>query len=432
MTITVNGGNTTSYIKGWDIQNPYLYATPYTVQNGNTVITYINECTISVVTSSGATINNNIGSNQTILNYTNNTPAICDATTFPNVITLANGTGSITITTPNGQAIGSFTCSLGASYTSSYLSAYATGSMAKSMHDLVVNAVGSRTAPDPSFMNVYSSGYTINPNLYTKNIIDLTPYSENSPSGNGWPIVLISPRHVMYATHVYTALIGSTHTFTDKNGNQQTKTVTGSMEIGRDITISYFDSNVTGITPYSVLPDFEIAKTKIPIGTANNIPGDPYRPYGTLVTGIYGFYVKRRHPFGGGDYIRQMQLGGTSAITGAGNNTYFGDLAQAGSLNNIITDSRDIRYPYNQWATITDKDDSSSPAFLPTGLTTATGTPLTIYLGSTTLSINSVSRNISAINAAMNAIKAVGDTTTYALDQINVSQSAWWNSFNTY
>ena len=39
---------------------------------------------------------------------------------------------------------------------------------------------------------------------------------------------------------------------------------------------------------------------------------------------------------------------------------------------------------------------------------------------------------ITEINSGMNVLKSGGDTTVYALDQINISQSAWWNSFTSY
>jgi hypothetical protein len=78
--------------------------------------------------------------------------------------------------------------------------------------------------------------------------------------------------------------------------------------------------------------------------------------------------------------------------------------------------------------------DSGSPTFLPTGLTTATGTPLTLLLGvqSTVAVSAAISYYIPQINTAMNAIKDPGDTTTYALDVISTSQSSWWNGFTTY
>jgi hypothetical protein len=121
-----------------------------------------------------------------------------------------------------------------------------------------------------------------------------------------------------------------------------------------------------------------------------------------------------------------MQLGVVRNIAGEG---YY---VQNGT--SPITISNDIRYPYSSWISQIDDGDSGSPTFLPTGLTTATGTPLTILLGvqySITNS-SSLSSIISEINQAMNAMKDPSDTTTYALDVISTSQPAWWNSFTTY
>jgi hypothetical protein len=102
--------------------------------------------------------------------------------------------------------------------------------------------------------------------------------------------------------------------------------------------------------------------------------------------------------------------------------------------SNRITQTSDVRYPYTSWCSNIAGGDSGSPTFLPTGLTTATGTPLTLLLGvqSTPAVAASISYYIPQINTAMNAIKDAGDTTTYALDVISTSQSSWWNSFTTY
>ena len=434
-TYTINGGSTTKYIQGWNqYRNPYVYTTNYVAANGATVPHTLNEAIYNVILSgSNAILHTVIYCNQEIQGYTNNTPTICDTTNFPDISSIQNGIGSVTINTENGPINVPFVCSTSYGGGSGYLTAYASGSMAKALHDLVVGAVGSRTTPDPSFMNVNQpfNDFILNTNQYTKDIIDLTPMTVHVPgvypNNFGWPIMLISPRHVVSATHVYAAQPGSVHIFRDKNGNEQTVTVLSKTELYGDVTISYLDQVVTGITPYSILPNKATTRTKLPIASVvKNTPIAPLdNPYHPLRACIYGFYVKQRVPFGGGDWIRQVQLGVTNNIS-----PLLGEQVYSPQPYLTITNTNDIRYPYSGWNTQTLVGDSGSPMFLPTGLTTATGTPLTIYLGTEHPEICSLSFQINEVNTAMNTM--AGTSGVYALDEINVSQSAWWNSFNTY
>jgi hypothetical protein len=443
MTITINGGNTTNYWQGWDsFQNPVASATQYTTTTGGTTTTStIKDITKAETSTANAILNNTVTVNPPITGFTNLTPTICDTTGFPNVVSLQDGVGLVNLTTDNGNLQIALKCNTDVVlFQNAYLSAYTSGSLTKAINDLIVGAVNNRPTPLASFMNVYSSGYTLNTNLYTKNIIDLTPYSENSASSYGG-VTLVSPRHVITCAHAGACGVGQQYIFTDKNGNTQTKTIISAGGIGVDISIGYLDSAVTGITPCSVLPANSTTATKIPLASQDT------GSYGILPLGIYGFTVKRRYPFGGGDYIRQVQLGVILNISG-GNSTlgvgYYntvgngaGVFTQEGTFyysNPAVKNVNDLRYPYRQWFTAVTNGDSGSPTFLPTGLTTTTGTPLTLFLGnqSTAIAATAVSSYIPEINAGMNALKSGGDTTVYALDQINVSQSAWWNSFTTY
>jgi hypothetical protein len=332
--------------------------------------------------------------------------------------------------TANGELQIQLNCNVDTTVATAYLSAYTNGSLVKSINTLVLAAVGANTAPAASFMNLYSSGNTLNTNLYTKNILDLSPFAQLVGS-----VALVSPRHITSCLHSH-PVVGNQVTFRDKDGVAQTKTITAISNAGNttDIWIGYLDSAVTGITPYSVLPSNTTATTKIPLAAQNT---SAYTP---MPMGMYGFVAKQRNPFGGGDYIRQMQLGVIGNIAGSmdSNSCYAGAgvLTQQGTTYTYpqITNPSDLRYPYKNWFTFVIGGDSGSPIFLPTGLTTATGTPLTLLLGhqSTAGTSSALSYYITEINTAMNAMKAVGDTTVYALDQINVSQSAWWNSCPTY
>jgi hypothetical protein len=305
------------------------------------------------------------------------------------------------------------------------------------MNDLVVSAVGSYTAPNPSFMNLYSSGYTINSNLYTKNIIDTSPFTDNG-YGNG--AELISPRHILYPTHSSPS-VGQTITFTRADGTTTTKTITVVTRNlngfnNTDIGIGYLDSAVTGITPYSVLPPTATANIKLPFATTPLT-----QTYPPVAFGIFGFYLKCRHPFGyptTPDPTRQMQVCTGALIT----NPFY---MRGGTSNAAVYSNNDIRYAISTWGTtLKDDGDSGSPFLLPTGLTTATGTPLTILIGATYFGIEPVAPWGSQINTVMNAIKDAGDTTVYAIDDISTSTksitnngtattgAAWWNSLPSY
>ena len=432
MPITINGGSTTNYWQGWGtFQNPSAFATQYTsTSGGTTVVSTVKDVSKSEITTLNAAINNTVFSNYPILSFTNLSPTICDTSAFPNVVSLQTGVSKVNLLTGNGALQIQLNCNTNATDATAYLSNYTNGSLAKSINTLVLSAVGANTAPAASFMNLYLSGNTLNINLYTKNIIDLSPFAQLSGS-----VCLVSPRHITSCDHWHPS-VGNQVTFRDKDGVAQTKTITAISNAGNasDIWIGYLDSAVTGITPYSVLPPNATTTVKLPLASQNT---NAYTP---MPQGVYGFVAKQRNPFGGGDYIRQMQLGVIGNIAGSMNSiTCYngaGVLTQQGTKAAYpqITNTSDLRYPYKDWFTLVTGGDSGSPTFLPTGLTTATGTPLTILLGhqSTASTSSSLSYYATQINTAMNAMKAGGDTTVYALDVINVSQSAWWNTFTTY
>lgn len=434
MTITINGGSTTNYWQGWNsFQNPVATATQYTTTSGgNTVVSTIKDATKTEITTLNAILNNTVSCSQPITGFTNATPTICDTTGFPNVVSLQDGVGKVNLSTTNGDLQIALECDINTTVGTAYLSNYTNGSLTKAINTLVLSAVGANPSPSASFMNVYSSGDIKNPNQYTKNIIDLSPFVNVGSS-----VCLISPRHITTCDHSHLS-VGATVTFRDKDGTAQTKTVIAESGVygPSDIWVGYLDSAVTGITPYSVLPANVTTSTKIPLASQDT------GAYGLLPLGIYGFTAKQRNPFGGGDYIRQMQLGVIANISGSLDQNPFSTTAfggagvrtQQSNGNAAINNVNDLRYPYKNWFTFVTGGDSGSPTFLPTGLTTATGTSLTLLLGnqSTAGTASSLSYYIPEINTKMNQIKSGGDATVYALDQINVSQSAWWNSFTTY
>jgi hypothetical protein len=440
------GGDNAPYCQGYEpYQSPTATATSYVIKNGGIFENFvINECKVNGISGSYSVSYNDIYCSQPVVNLINLSPQICDITNYPNVVSIETGQAGLLITTAKDSLLLKIDCFVKTvPPVPNYVYEYEENSLAKVMSDLIINAVGNRTTPEPSFMNLYSSGSTPNQNLYTKNIIDISPFTDN---GYASGTCLISPRHILFATHT-APLVNSYITFTRADGTTTTKQIiyvgrdVGG--VGTDVGVGYLDSAVEGITPYSVLPQYDICKTKIPLGTN---PIEYNDIYGTLPIGIYGFYAKKRYPFGGGDNIRQMQLGNYSQIVGNPTSSPPRAAVITPPFNKgTITNINDIRYAYNLWSTTVAQGDSGAPGFLPTGLKTTTKTPLTILLGQTLLGVASISYCIPQVNAGMNAMKSPSDTTIYALDVANTSTklcytqdgfattlSTWWNSFNSY
>jgi hypothetical protein len=445
MPITINGGSATKLFQGWNsTKNPTANTTTYVgTLGGNISTSTVRDTSIATISPTYSLVNNTVSCNKTITGFVNNTPTICDTTTFPNVVTLTTGKADLKLNTADGDLVLKFDCSkTTTNFGSSYLGGFTNGSLADIINKLVLGAIAGRP-PTAGIVNVYSSGKIPNPNVYTKNIIDLSAFSDNGPTySNG--TVLLSPRHIMCSAHSQFS-DGSVHTYTDKNGNTHTRTIVRNIRgLGTscDFALGYLDAPITAITPYSILPEESVLKTKLPV--ASNLSM-------SITSGIPGFIVHQRYPIGGGDYIRQIQagihqyLGGTLSMNGipalAGPAYYHPAYYSSFATNDIRAFYRGV------WNTTITGGDSGSPSLLPTGLTTATGTPLTICLGQTSSTIHGAALNalIPFINSSMNSIKDVGDTTVYAVDVVNTSTkvcykpdgtpttlSEWWNSLPSY
>lgn len=89
-------------------------------------------------------------------------------------------------------------------------------------------------------------------------------------AGYGFPLVLVSPQHAVFATHVNTGPVGSQVTFRRPDGSTQTVTVQASVKAldpetgvyveGKpDLTVVLFDQPVTGCSVFKLIPpDFEL------------------------------------------------------------------------------------------------------------------------------------------------------------------------------
>lgn len=137
------------------------------------------------------------------------------------------------------------------------LDEYLTGTLGKHIQDAAAALLTESTQVD-----VYSSGTTRNPNVWTGDL-DLTgvAYGNSMPGSPRRGATLISPRHVVMATH-YAVSVGQTISFVTAGGTVVTRTlsaiqdvVAGSAPTSRDARIGRLDSDVPGtITWYEIMP----------------------------------------------------------------------------------------------------------------------------------------------------------------------------------
>lgn len=112
-------------------------------------------------------------------------------------------------------------------------------------------------------------------------------------AGYGFPLVLVSPQHAIFATHVDLSPVGHQATFRRPDGSTQTVTVqsaaqaknpeNGLLEEGKpDLTVVLFDQPVTGCSVFKLIPpDFELY---MPV---DNLPdGSNLSVIGTGVLGV--------------------------------------------------------------------------------------------------------------------------------------------------
>lgn len=107
---------------------------------------------------------------------------------------------------------------------------------------------------------------TDNPNFFLKHI-DWSGITVSTAANRTWPIPgafpmqLISPRHAVFSAHTMGNTIGNSVAFRRMDRTVVTATViaqrnnvTGSMDTSADLSIVYFDKDVSGCTPFKLLP----------------------------------------------------------------------------------------------------------------------------------------------------------------------------------
>lgn len=155
------------------------------------------------------------------------------------------------------------------STTAKYFQSFVSGTLGAHVNATMTAMVSGKTPSDTTKNLFTSNNYSLsapaavrNPNVFTGSI-DLSAISIINGSGSGGyihPAMLISPRHIIGATHYQP---GSTVVFMGADGVMQVANVISRQNhVGSaltlsgytDIQVAYLDRAITGITPFKTLP----------------------------------------------------------------------------------------------------------------------------------------------------------------------------------
>lgn len=186
--------------------------------------------------------------------------AVCSVDADGVVSRVADGLGRINVVTPVGTRRVSRLHTF-SSYAYRSLDSWAAGSLARHIHD-AISAMTADKTPSAATQNMFSvagggtaaPSYTRNASLFS-GALDLTAIScvTDTTGSDMFPVVLISPRHVM-AGHVGCP-VGGKVVFKDSAGNYQTRTVLSQSGTGLGGSyVGLLDSPVTTVPPMSILP----------------------------------------------------------------------------------------------------------------------------------------------------------------------------------
>jgi hypothetical protein len=193
---------------------------------------------------------------------------------------IGDGSASITVSCPSRTASVSVSALTLTPATVDTLLRYATGSMRRHVNDAVDGALAGKTKEQAcaifTTQDHTNSTYVRNSNCWA-NYADLTPISPwNSQGGNQLAGILISPRHVLFATH-YAAGAGAVMRFIKADNSVVERTITAASGLPGygsfypDLTVGVLNSDVpAGIEFARILPD--AWATKLPSLSTNHIP----------------------------------------------------------------------------------------------------------------------------------------------------------------
>lgn len=180
---------------------------------------------------------------------------------------VGNGTATLTLRTDTSTYTASVTTSTATGATTDVVTGFATGSLRKHITDAIDSALAGKTAS--TALAIFSTQDHATPS-YVRNascwgaswasaLTSLSPW--NSESSNTKAGTLISPRHVLFATH-YLPAVGATMRFIKTDGTVVTRTLSSLSSLTQtqfaypDLTVGKLDSDVpSGIEFARVLPD---------------------------------------------------------------------------------------------------------------------------------------------------------------------------------
>lgn len=178
------------------------------------------------------------------------------------------GTATLKLKTESSTYTASVTTATTTGATTDVITGYATGSLRKHISDAIDTKLAGKTASSalPIFttQDHANATYVRNANCwgadYVSALTALSPW--NSVGGAQYAGILISPRHVLFATH-WSAPAGATIRFVTTDNTVVTRTIssiqalTQSQFLYPDLTIGKLDSDVPGTIAFArVLPSF--------------------------------------------------------------------------------------------------------------------------------------------------------------------------------
>lgn len=213
----------------------------------------INNCKINVIRVS----------NDQSYDFVSTTPSICSVDSVGNVTHISNGSGKIAIYTPFYILGFNRTFSSTATVVSDEFLSWTANSLGAhieaSIRAMTLNktaGAATQAVLSSSSGGASSPNHIRNTNLFT-GALDLTAISiyGTAYSSNMFPVVLISPRHVM-AGHAG-ASPGQQVVFKNSVGAYEVRTVTSQVPVSLNVGENYvglLDSDITTITPMKLLP----------------------------------------------------------------------------------------------------------------------------------------------------------------------------------
>lgn len=323
-----------------------------------------------------------------------------------NVLTsVATGIATVAITGPAGPRYYDVPCRVNIGF-AGRLFGYLPGTLAQHVHSLMAGYVAGKTPSDVT-LQIFTSTGQPNPNRIAQEV-DMSWQEVYHGQGQGaGPCSLITPRHALYASHFGVGSLGAydanlrkdvTSTFRRQDGTLQTVKAIRVQDLGDDLSVAYFDQDVTGCTFAKVATATDLA-TKCPL--LHNLDAASYYSLPAFAT-----------------------LGRESAGLSAGRKMVISSVGRAylSGQNYRLDLGRQMNPPdILPWFRGAQNNDSGSSVFIPViepGNTVPTAVMLTAFHGAT--QGPDYARRISEINLALNTLAGT-PMGTYSIGVANLS-----------